>query len=94
MPSPTKKRRANRRPPLTKARVGRKPKIRAATVRRKNLRLDQAKLDRLRARLHLATDQEVVERVIDEALADRDLIDATLAMGGAFPSLRDVGSRP
>jgi hypothetical protein len=63
-------------------------------VRRKNLLLDQAKLDLLRARLGLATDQEVVELVIDDAVADRELIDATLALGGAFPDMVDVGRRP
>jgi hypothetical protein len=72
---------------------GRKPKARAATTRRKNLRLDQAKLDLLRDRLGGSTEQEVVERVIDEAVPDRQLIDATLALGGAIRHLVDVGSR-
>lgn len=81
-------------PRVRRSRAGRKPRPRAATVRRKNLRLDQAKLDLLRASLGVATDQEVVERVIDEAVADRELIDATLALGGAFPEIEDVGKRP
>jgi hypothetical protein len=75
------------------ARRGRRPKLRAASVRRKNLRLDQAKLDLLRDRLGVATDQEVVERVIDEAVIDRELIDATLALGGVVPDLVDIGKR-
>ena len=70
-----------------------KPRLRAASVRRKNLRLDQSKLDLLRARLGAKTDQEVVERVIDEAVADRELIDATLVLGGALPDMVDVGRR-
>lgn len=73
--------------------MGRKPKSRPPTVRRKNLRLDQTKLDLLRRSLGVSTDQEVVERVIDEAVADRELIEATLALGGAFPDIADVGSR-
>jgi len=78
----------------SRAKVGRRPKPRAPTVRRKNLRLDQKKLDLLRRSLGVSTDQEVVERVIDEAVADRELIDATLRLGGAFPDMIDVGRRP
>ena len=74
-------------------RRGRRPKIRAASVRRKNLLLDQKKLDLLRARLGVATDQEAVERVIDEAVVDRELIAATLDLGGALPDLADFGRR-
>jgi len=74
-------------------RAGRKPKVRPATVRRKNLLLDQAKLDLLRGSLGVATDQEAVERVIDEAVIDRELIDATLALGGSIAGLVDVGRR-
>jgi hypothetical protein len=76
-----------------RVRVGRRPKPRPATERRKNLRLDQKKLDLLRRKLGLSTDQEVVERVIDEAVADRGLCDATLDLGGAFPDMVDVGGR-
>lgn len=68
-------------------RAGRKPKPRPTTVRRKNLKLDQRKLDLLRRRLGAASDQEVVERVIDDAVMDQELIDATLALGGALPRL-------
>jgi hypothetical protein len=68
-------------------RAGRKPKPRSPTVRRKNLKLDQRKLDLLRRRLGAASDQEVVERVIDDAFSDQQLIDATLALGGALPNL-------
>jgi hypothetical protein len=68
-------------------RAGRKPKPRPPTVRRKNLKLDQRKLDLLRRRLGAASDQEVVERVIDDAVSDQQLIDATLALGGALPNL-------
>jgi hypothetical protein len=32
-----------------------------------------------------------VERVIDEAVTDRELIEATLKLGGAFPDIVDVG---
>jgi hypothetical protein len=46
-------------------------------VRRKNIRLDQKKLDLLRARLGLSSDQEVVERVIDEAVERFDLVVVT-----------------
>jgi hypothetical protein len=74
-------------------RAGRKPKLRPATVRRKNLLLDQAKLDLLRGSLGVSTDQEVVERVVDEAVIDRELIDATLALGGSIPEMVDVGRR-
>jgi hypothetical protein len=74
-------------------RAGRKPKVRPATVRRKNLLLDQAKLDLLRERLGVATDQEVVERVLAEAFIDLELIDATLALGGAIPEMVDLGGR-
>jgi hypothetical protein len=74
-------------------RAGRKPKLRPVTVRRKNLLLDQAKLDLLRGSLGVATDQEAVERVIDEAVIDRELIDATLALGGSLADLVDVGRR-
>jgi hypothetical protein len=76
-----------------RGRRGRRPKVRAATVRRKNLLLDQRKLDLLRARLGVDTDQEVVERVIDEAVIDRELVDATLALGGGLPDLVDFGRR-
>jgi len=41
----------------------------------------------------VATDQEAVERVIDEAVIDRELIDATLALGGSIAGLVDVGRR-
>jgi len=34
-----------------------------------------------------------IERVIDEAVADRDLIDATLGLGGALPEITDIGSK-
>jgi hypothetical protein len=74
-------------------RAGRKPKPRPATVRRKNLLLDQEKLDLLRGSLGVATDQEAVERVIDEAVIDRELIDATLALGGSIAGMVDVGKR-
>jgi hypothetical protein len=74
-------------------RAGRRPIPRPATVRRKNLLLDQAKLDLLRGRLGLATDQEVVERVVEEAFIDLELIDATLALGGSIPAMIDVGRR-
>ena len=74
-------------------RAGRKPKLRPATVRRKNLLLDQEKLDLLRGSLGVATDQEAVERVIDEAVIDRELIDATLALGGSVAGMVDVGKR-
>lgn len=74
-------------------RAGRKPKLRRATVRRKNLLLDQEKLDLLRGSLGVATDQEAVERVIDEAVIDRELIDATLALGGSIAGMVDVGKR-
>ncbi len=74
-------------------RAGRKPKLRPATVRRKNLLLDQAKLDLLRGSFGVSTDQEVVERVVDEAVIDRELIDATLGLGGAIPEMVDVGRR-
>ncbi len=74
-------------------RAGRKPKLRPATVRRKNLLLDQSKLDLLRGSFGVATDQDVVERVIDEAVIDRELIDATLALGGSIPEMVDVGRR-
>jgi hypothetical protein len=72
-------------------RVGRKRKARPATVKRKNLRLDQAKLDLLRRSLGVATDQEAVERVIDDAVADRELMDATVDLGGALPGIVDIG---
>jgi hypothetical protein len=75
----------------TRPRAGRKPKTRSPSVRRKNLSLDQKKLDFLRTSLGLRTDQEVVERVIDEAVVDRELIDATLALRGALPRIVDVG---
>src|SRR5687767_12701495 len=74
-----------------RSRPARKPKPRAPTVRRKSLRLDQKKLDLLRERLGLASDQEVVEHVIDEAVVDQELIDATVDLGGTFPQLVDVG---
>ncbi len=74
-------------------RAGRKARRRPATVRRKNLLLDQVKLDLLRGSLGVATDQEVVERVVDEAVIDRELIDATLALGGFVPGMADVGKR-
>jgi hypothetical protein len=45
----------------------------------------------LRDRLGVATDQEAVERVIDDAVVDRELIDATLALGGALSDIVDVG---
>ena len=63
------------------------------TAKRKNLLLDQAKLDLLRRSLGVASDQEAVERVIDDAVADRELIDATLELGGALPGVVDVGRR-
>jgi hypothetical protein len=62
-------------------------------MRRKNVRLDQRKLDLLRVSLGLATDQAVVERVIDDAMTDRELIDATAALGDAVPRIIDVGKR-
>jgi hypothetical protein len=68
-------------------RAGRKPKPRSPSVRRKNLKLDQRKLDLLRRRMGAASDQEVVERVIDDAVTDQELIDATLELGGALPQL-------
>jgi hypothetical protein len=77
----------------TGARPGRRPKPRAPTVRRKNLRLDQKKLDLLRRSLGLPSDQAVVERILDEAVVDRELIEATLALGGAFPDIVDVGAK-
>ncbi len=93
-----RRRRSNVGPKGTRAaepsaanRLGRKPKARPASVRRKNLLLDQKKLDLLRRSLGVSTDQEVVERLIDEAVADRELIDATLALGGAFPDIVDIG---
>jgi hypothetical protein len=73
--------------------VGRRPRVLAATVRRKNLRLDQRKLDLLRQSLGLESDQAVVERVIDDAVIDRELVDATLALGGSLPRIVDVGKR-
>jgi hypothetical protein len=39
-------------------------------------------MERSRERLGLASDQEVVERVIDDAVADRELMEATLALRG------------
>ncbi len=81
-------------PTATRARrVGRKLRIVAKTVRRKNLRLDQRKLDLLRDSLGLDTDQAVVERVINDAVIDRELINATLALAGSLPRLVDVGKR-
>ena len=74
-------------------RVGRRPRVLAKTVRRKNLRLDQRKLDLLRDSLGLDTDQAVVERVIDDAVIDRELVNATLALGSALPTIIDVGKR-
>jgi hypothetical protein len=79
---------------VTRARrLGRRPHVLAKTVRRKNLRLDQRKLDLLRDSLGLDTDQAVVERVIDDAVIDRELVDATLALGGSLPRIVDVGKR-
>ena len=69
------------------------PRVLAKTVRRKNLRLDQRKLDLLRDSLGLDSDQAVVERVIDDAVIARELIDATLELGGALPRIVDVGKR-
>jgi hypothetical protein len=74
-------------------RVGRRPRVLAKTVRRKNLRLDQRKLDLLRDSLGLDTDQAVVERVIDDAVIDRELVNATLALGNGLPTIIDVGKR-
>jgi hypothetical protein len=74
-------------------RVGRRPLVLAKTVRRKNLRLDQRKLDLLRDSLGLDSDQAVVERVINDAVIDRELVDATLALGGALTKIVDVGKR-
>jgi hypothetical protein len=74
-------------------RVGRRPRVLTKTVRRKNLRLDQRKLDLLLDSLGLETDQAVVERVIDDAVIDRELVDATLALGSALPTIIDVGKR-
>jgi hypothetical protein len=65
----------------------------AKTLRRKCLRLDQRKLDLLRDSLGLDSDQAVVERVIDDAVIDRELVDATLALGRALPKIVDVGKR-
>jgi hypothetical protein len=53
--------------------------------------LDQRKLDFLRRSLGVASDQEAVERVIDEAVADQELIAATLALGGTIPGMTDIG---
>lgn len=90
-PPPTAARPGGRR--ARRRKLGRKPKVRAATVRRKNLRLDQAKLDLLRESMHAKTDQEVVERVIDDAVTDRELVTATLALGGTMPDIVDFGRR-
>lgn len=35
----------------------------------------------------------MVERILDEAVVDRELIEATLALGGAFPDIVDVGAK-
>ena len=89
------KKRAKRGPsataPARAKRPGRKPKLRPASVRRKHLRLDQKKLDLLRERFGVATDQQLVEQIIDEAIADRDLIDATIELGGTVPEIVDIG---
>ena len=87
------KRRLTKSTGVRARRAGRKRKLRPATVRRKNLLLDQDKLDLLRGSLGVATDQEAVERVIDEAVIDRELIDATLALGGTLAGMVDVGRR-
>jgi len=87
------KRRLTKSTGVRAGRAGRKRKLRPATVRRKNLLLDQEKLDLLRGSLGVATDQEAVERVIDEAVIDRELIDATLALGGTLAGMVDVGRR-
>lgn len=76
-----------------RSRAGRKRKSRPATVRRKNLKLDQAKLDLLRKSFGVSSDQEAVERVVDEAVVDRELIASTVRLGGAFPDIIDVGKR-
>lgn len=82
---------SNRRKVAAKGKPGRKPTPRPATARRKNLRLDQRKLDFLRRSLGAASDQEAVERVIDEAVADRKLIAATVALGGTIQDMVDIG---
>lgn len=82
---------SKRRQTAAKRRPGRTPRARPATTRRKNLRLDQSKLDLLRRCLGAASDQEVVERVIDDAVADQELIAATVALGGTIPDMIDIG---
>jgi hypothetical protein len=58
-------------------------------VRRKHLGLEQRELDRLRDSRGL----DSVERVINDAVIDRELVAATLALGGVLPKIVDVGKR-
>jgi hypothetical protein len=62
--------------------VGRKAKTRPRTARRKTLILDQVKLDALRTFFEVPTDQEAVELAVDQAVADKEIIAATLELQG------------
>ncbi|MBI2897820.1 MAG: hypothetical protein HYY06_29950 [Deltaproteobacteria bacterium] len=54
-------------------------------IRHKHLKLDQAKLDRARRLLQLATEQETVERALDLVLSEEPILRAhrgVRAVGG------------
>lgn len=46
-------------------------------VRHKHLKLDQAKIDRVRRILNVKTEQEAIERALDRVLAEADILKAT-----------------
>lgn len=54
-----------------------------ATIRRKNLNIDQSKLDRVRDLLGAKTETEAIDRALDLVLFPDELIEGIRRIGGA-----------
>lgn len=66
-------------------RAARKPR----DVRRKNIRLDQRKLDRARRLLGASTETETIERALELVLFRREVLDGLRRFGGRR-DIRDI----
>lgn len=60
-----------------------------AVIRHKHVRIDQAKLDKAKKALHVATDTEALDRALTLVVGEAD-VDATLLRARARGRLRKV----
>jgi hypothetical protein len=64
------------------------------SVRHKHLKIDQAKLDRAKKLLRVATEQETIDRALDAILAEEILVKAHAKVRGVGGMVDAFGDKP